>query len=294
MNKFFHRIASNAYKAMAWPAILLFSIFFLFPLTQSIWLSLTDWNGFSTPYFIGIENFISFFSDKRAIADVRHTLQYGLITPVFLNLFGLLYALLLDQKLRCKSAARVIVCLPAIVSPLMIGYIWLLVLRPDGGALRDIMNWLGMGGLFKVWLSNPRTAMWTIIVINVWQNLGSVMIIYLAGMQSIPQELGEVCVIDGAITWQRFRYVTLPLLIPSIKINVIMNVINSLAVFDSVVALTDGGPGYNTETLSIFIYRMSFGAKTGYATAVALILFVIILLPTLVIYRYLAKKNVEM
>lgn len=288
------KISRNSYKLMIMPAVILFCVFFLYPLTQGIGISLTNWDGMSTPKFIGIKNFVDFFGDKRAIQDVIHTIKYGMITPLCMNVLGFLYALLLDQKLKGKGIARVIVYLPAIVSPLIIGYVWLLVLRPDGGALRDIMNFIGMGGLFKNWLSMPTAALNTIIVINVWQNVGSVMIIYLAGMQSIPTELTEVSCIDGANFWQYVRYVMLPLLIPSIKINVITNIIGSLAVFDSVIALTKGGPGYHTETLSVFIYRMSFGAKTGYATAVAIILFVIILIPTAISFRILSKKDVEM
>lgn len=291
---FIKRKRRNIYKLMILPAVILYSVFFLYPLTQGIGISLTDWDGVSTPHFIGVQNFVRFFHDGRARQDVLHTLQYGLITPLLMNIVGFLYALLLDQELRGVKIVRVIVYLPAVVSSLIIGYIWQIVLRPDGGALHDIMNFLGMGGLFQNWLSMPAAAMNTIIAINVWQNVGSVMIIYLAGMQSIPSELMEVSCIDGADYWQRVRYVLLPLLIPSMKINIITNIINSLAVFDSVIALTKGGPGYHTETLSIFIYRMSFGTKTGYATAVAVILFVIIMIPAVAALRILAKKEVEM
>ena len=280
---------------MALPAILLFIMFFLYPLSQGIWLSMTSWDGFSKEIeFIGLANFSRFFSDKRAIEAVSHTLHYGLIVPVGMNILGLLYALLLDQKLKGKNVARVIVYLPAIVSPLIIGYIWKLVLRTDGGALKDIMTFLGMGSLFRGWLSYPKDAMWVLIIINIWQHVGGVMIIYLAGLQSIPQELYEVSTIDGANYWQNLRNITMPLLIPAIKINVITNLIGSLAVYDSVVALTEGGPGYATESISLLIYRLSYGAHTGYATAISLILLVIIMIPTLAIFSLLTRRNVEM
>jgi raffinose/stachyose/melibiose transport system permease protein len=169
-----------------------------------------------------------------------------------------------------------------------------LVLRRNGGAVHDIMKFAGLGNYFKVWLTDPKQAMWVIIIVNVWQHVGGAMIIYLAGMQSIPQELFEVSRLDGANYFQNLFSIILPLLIPAIKINVIMNVIGSLAMFESVMALTEGGPGYATETLSIFIYRNTFGANTGYATAVALILFVITAIPTLFLFQMLNKRNVEM
>ncbi|MDR1560304.1 MAG: sugar ABC transporter permease [Clostridiales bacterium] len=279
---------------MAVPALLLFVMFFIYPLTQGIGLSLTDWDGFSpSKNFIGLANFQRFFTDKRAVAAVQHSIQYGFIVPIGMNILGFIYALLLDQKLVGKNVARVVVYLPAIVSSLIIGYIWKIVLFTDGGALKDIMTFLGVGHLFRSWLSYPQEAMWVVIIINIWQHAGSVMIIYLAGMQSIPQELFESSTIDGANYWQNLFNITMPLLIPAIKINVITNLINSLAVYDSIVALTEGGPGYATESVSMLIYRLSYGSHTGYATAIALILLVIIMIPTLFVFSALNKKSVE-
>lgn len=294
MTRVFRKIRRNYHQAMIIPAIVLFSVFFLYPLARGIGISLTNWKGYGEAKYVGLSNFIHFFSDKRAKSDMFNTLHFGLVTPLLMNVLGLAYALLLDEKLKGRGIARVIVYLPAIISPLIIGYIWLIVLRRDGGALHDIMNAFGLGAYFKQWLSSPKEAMRVVILINVWQKTGSVMIIYLAGMQSIPQELYEVAHIDGANGRQRFTYITLPLLIPSIKINVITNMIGCLCAMDSIVALTDGGPGYSTETLSLFIYRMTYGSNTGYATAVALILFFLILVPTFFSYRMLGKRDVEL
>lgn len=294
MKNLMSSVRSNAHQMMLLPAVLLFSVFFLYPLARGIGLSMTDWNGFSQANFIGFANFKRFFTDSRAVGAWSNTLVFGLITPALMNIFGLLYALLLDQKLAGKNVARVIAYLPTIISPLIIGYIWLIVLRRDGGALHDIMRFIGMERFFRQWLSLPGQAMGTIILINVWQKVGSVMIIYLAGMQSIPIELYEVGKIDGVNYRQNFRYITLPLLTPAIKINVVTNIIACLSIMDSVVALTDGGPGYYTETMALFIYRMTYGNNAGYATAVALILFITILFPTVFAYRLLTAKNVEM
>lgn len=294
MTHVLNKIKRNKHQAMLFPAIALYSMFFLYPLIRGVGISMTNWNGYGEAQFVGLANFIHFFSDKRAVGDVIHTLQFGLITPLLMNILGMALALLLDEKLKGRGVARVIVYLPSVISPLIIGYVWLIVLRRDGGALHDIMRAVGLGSYFKQWLSNPKTAMPLVILINVWQKVGSVMIIYLAGMQSIPSEIYEVARIDGANGVQKFIHVTLPLLIPSIKINIVTNIISCLCAMDSIVALTDGGPGYYTETLSLFIYRMTYGSNTGYATAVALILFVIVLIPTILSYRFLGKRDVEM
>jgi raffinose/stachyose/melibiose transport system permease protein len=287
-------LTQNIHKAMAVPAILLFSFFFILPLLQGVGISLTDWDGFSAPSFIGIKNFIDFFSDGRAIKSLLNTLHYGFVTPILLNIAGLFLALLLDKPLRGRNAARVLIYMPGVISALAIGYIWRIVLMREGGAINEIMSFFGLGQYFKVWLSSPDQAMWVIILVNVWQHSGGAMIIYLAGLQTIPHELYEVSCLDGAGYWQNFINIVLPLLIPAIKINVIINLIGSLAVHDSVVALTEGGPGFHTETLALYIYKMAFSTKTGYATAVALIMFVVIAIPTMLTYRFLSSKNVEM
>jgi raffinose/stachyose/melibiose transport system permease protein len=294
MVKPWEKFSQKLYLGMALPAIILFSVFFIFPLIQGIGISLTDWNGFSRPHFVGFQNFVDFFKDKHALNDMRVTLIFVLVTPLLMNITGLFHALFLDSKMAGRNILRVIVYLPSIISALVMGYIWVLVLRRSGGAVHDIMTAIGLESYFKVWLTDPKQAVWVIVIVNVWQHAGGAMIIYLAGMQSIPQELYEVSKLDGATYFQNLWFITMPLLIPAIKINVIMNVIGSLAMFESVMALTQGGPGYATETLSIFIYRNTFGANTGYATAVALILFVITAIPTLILFRMLHARNVEM
>jgi raffinose/stachyose/melibiose transport system permease protein len=132
-----------------------------------------------------------------------------------------------------------------------------------------------------------------LILVNVWQYAGMTMVIYLAGLQAIPGELYEAAKMDGASSMGRFRYVTIPLLIPSIRINVVTNIIGSLSVFDIVMSLTGGGPGYSTETLSIYIMRMCYGSKTGYSTAVAMIMFFIILVPVLISMRLTRTKSMD-
>jgi raffinose/stachyose/melibiose transport system permease protein len=275
---------------MAVPAFLLFALFFLYPLSQGIWMSLTDWDGISRANFIGVQNFIDFFNDERAISDIRNTLIFALGSAPLLNIVGLAYALLMNAKFKGKSIARAMIYLPAIISPLIMGYIWYMLLQPNRGFVFHALELIGKTSWLGNWLGDYTACMVVLVCVNVWQYAGMTMVIYLAGLQNIPEELYESAKIDGASCWNSFRYVTLPMLLPSIRINVVTNIIGSLAVFDIVMALTEGGPGYATETLSIYIMRMCYGSKTGYSTAVAIIMFFIILIPVM-ISMYLTREK---
>lgn len=288
-----NRINLNLHKFMAIPAMLLFGIFFIYPLLQGIGLSFTDYNSISSPKFIGLQNFINFFKDDRARNDVVNTLFFALACAPLLNIFGFLYALVLDKNFKGKGIVRAIVYLPAVISPLIMGYIWYFILQPGRGFLPVIGKALHLGLGNLNWLGDRYTALWVLVIVNVWQYVGMTMVIYLAGLQSIPQEMYEASKIDGAGYLQTLWFVTLPLMIQSIKINVITNIIGSLSVFEIIMALTDGGPGYNTESLSIYIMRMCYGSFTGYSTAVAIILFFIILIPVLISLKYMSTKEYE-
>lgn len=288
------KINTNLHRVMAIPAIMLFALFFIYPLTQGIGISLTDSNGMTEPSFVGFQNFIDFFQDDRAKTDLYNTVFFALGSAPLLNIFGLLYALLLDRPYRGKAIVRAIVYLPAVISPLIMGYIWYFILQPQRGFLYHVFEKLNLQAMDGNWLGDSSTALKVIILVNVWQFVGMTMIIYLAGLQSIPQEIYEASRIDGAGYFTTLRYITLPLLYPSIQINVVTNIIGSLSVFEVIIALTEGGPGYSTESLSIYIMRMLYGSFTGYSTAVALVLFVMIIVPVLLFLKLTRKHEIEM
>ncbi len=283
---------------MALPAFLLFTVFFIIPVFRGIAFSFTDWNGIAQARFTGLHNFVAFFSDERAIGDVATTLLFALGSAPLLNLFGLAYALLLDQQFRGRNAVRTAVYLPAVISPLIMGYVWYFLIQPERGFVPRLLAALSAGHAagaanaaapaFNWFLSKPG-ALAVLVLVNVWQYVGMTMVIYLAGLQAIPPSLSEAAAMDGARWFTTFRRVTIPLLAPSIRVNVITNIIGSLSVFDIVVSLTGGGPGYSTESLSLYIMRMVFGGFTGYSTAVAIILFFIIMIPVLLSLRFLRK-----
>lgn len=287
-------IHNNLHKYMAVPAILLFAVFFIYPLTQGLGVSLTDSNGMTTPNFIGLKNFADFFQDERAKQDVRNTLLFALGSAPLLNLFGFLYALVLDRHFKGKALVRALVYMPAVISPLIMGYIWYFILQPERGFMFRILQPLHVGFADSNWLGDRSSALIVLIVVNVWQYVGMTMIIYLAGLQSIPPELYEASKIDGAGYWTTLRYVTIPMLYPSIKINVVTNIIGSLSVFEIIIALTDGGPGYSTESLSIYIMRALYGSFTGYSTAVAIMLFILIIIPVVIYLWFMKRREFEM
>ncbi len=287
-------ISTNLHKFMAVPAILLFAMFFIYPLTQGIGISLTNWNGVSEAKFVGMQNFVDFFHDDRAKHDLYNTLFFALGSAPLLNIFGLVYALILDRNFKGKGVVRAIVYLPAVISPLIMGYVWYFILQPRRGFLYHILENLNLGFMNTNWLGDSSSALKVLVLVNVWQFVGMTMIIYLAGLQSIPAELYESSKIDGAGYFATLRSITIPLLYPAIQINVVTNIIGSLSVFEIIVALTDGGPGYSTESLSIYILRMLYGSFTGYSTAVALILFVIIVIPVIIFMRLTKSREIEM
>ena len=282
----------NWTQFMSFPALLLYSIFFIYPLLKGVGMSLTDWDGMGEANFVGFSNFSRFFQDSRAIGDIRTTLIFAAGSALLLNLVGLGYALLMEQPFRGRSAARVIIYLPAIISPLIMGYIWYFLLQPGRGFIYHAAEQMGTTFFLGKWMNDYPTTMAVLIFVNVWQYAGMTMIIYLAGLKNISPDIREAALMDGAGPWQRFTRVTFPLLMPAIRINVVTNIIGSLSVFDIIMSLTEGGPGYATESLSIYIMRMCYGSRTGYSTAVAMILFLIILIPVL-ISLYLTRGKGE-
>lgn len=289
-----NKLNTNLHKFMAVPAILLFAVFFIYPLTRGVGISLTDWNGVTEAEYIGLQNFFEFFKDDRAKHGLYNTIFFALGSAPLLNIFGFLYALILDRNFIGKGFVRAIVYMPAVISPLIMGYVWYFILQPQRGFLYHVLENAHLGFLNANWLGDSSMTLKVLVIVNVWQYVGITMIVYLAGLQSIPGQLYESAKIDGAGYLATLKHITIPMLYPAIKINVVTNIIGSLAVFDIIVALTDGGPGYSTESLSIYILRMLYGSYTGYSTAVALILFVIIIIPVFVFLQLTKSREIEM
>jgi raffinose/stachyose/melibiose transport system permease protein len=231
--------------------------------------------------------------DRNVWITIKNTIIYGFGSTFFQNILGLAYALFLDSKIRGKGLVRTIVYLPVIISPLIMGYIWYFFFQYDGGAVNDAISLFGYEAVD--WLSKGPTAVWLITFVNTYQYMGTAMIIYLAGLQSIPKDYYEAASIDGASGLKKFKNVTLPLLMPSITINILINIIGGLKLFDVIVAMTNGGPGYASSSISTMMYNLYFARQdAGYAAALGNTMFLMIAVVSLLALFYLRKKEVKM
>lgn len=281
--------------AFVLPAVLLYLFFFIYPSIQSFYYALTDWNGIDPNYqFVGMDNFLNLINDSRFRAAFQNTFFYALGLTLGQSIVGLILALLVQTGLKGQSFFRSIFFSPQIMSLLAIGYIWAYIYDPSIGSLNTILNNLGLSGLAMNWLGNMDLALWSVIAVSIWQGAGWCMIIFLANLQSIPKELYEAASIDGAGAFKQFRHVTFPLLGPAITITIVTGMIVGLKAFDLIMAMTKGGPGYVTESISTVMYDTAFNRNLfGEAQAMGIVMFVIIFIITMVQLTVLKKREVD-
>ncbi len=265
------------------PWVIGFLVFTLGAMAYSFGLSLFDTDLLSKTDFVGLGNYRQLVGDPLFHQSLRVTLVYTAIVVPFGTVIALVLALMLNQKLRGVSIWRTVYYLPAVVSGVAVALIWNWVLNPQAGLLNQALGWFGIAG--PRWFADEHWAIVGLALISLW-GTGTNMLLYLAGLQSIPTELQEAARIDGAGAWRTFFAVTLPLLTPTIFFNVVINIINSFQVFTNAYVLTQGGPNNATLTLVVFLYRQSFQLfHFGYASAIAWVVFAIILVLTLLLVR---------
>lgn len=271
------------------PALLVYAVVVLYPSISGVLYAFTDWSGIGAEKsFVGLANFAAILKDEQAMGSLGNTLLLTVAILFVQNGVGLLLALGVHAKLKSKALLRVVFFAPVVVSPVMVAFLWKYIYNPDPSAGLN-----GLLGLEVDWLGDPSVALWSIAGMVVWQYAGYSMVIFLAGLEGVPRELHEAAMIDGASTWQRFRYVTWPLLAPAVTINMMLSTIGGLKLFDQVFAATNGGPGYATETLSTVLYKQAFVfGKFGYSTAVALVLALFVAAVSLVQLYYLRSREV--
>jgi raffinose/stachyose/melibiose transport system permease protein len=250
---------------------LLFSV--AVPSVQGAIYAFTDWNGLSADWnFIGLENFADMLSDPLARTAIFNSLLLTLITTVGQNVIGLLLALALSSRIRARGFLRVLIFAPCVVTPVVVAFLWQYILLPDG-PLNGMLNAIGMGWATQTWLGDPQLALISISFVILWQMSGAVMVIYIAGLQSVPDELLEAAALDGAGPVRRFFAVTLPALRPAVVIATLLCIVGGLKTFDQVWVMTRGGPGVSSQVLSTAIYQTAFlRGDFSYATALALVL----------------------
>ncbi|WP_248930872.1 carbohydrate ABC transporter permease [Paenibacillus hamazuiensis] len=274
------------------PALILFALFIFYPFLKGIQISFTNWDGYSQEYkWIGFANYERMTTDPDIGKVIWNTFIYGIGSTILQNIVGLAYALFLNRSLATRGLTRTIVYLPVIISPLIMGYIWYFFFQYQGGAINDILL------LFQEkpanLLGDSDLNVWIITFVNTYQYLGIAMVIFLAGLQSIPRDYYEAATIDGAGSYARFCHVTWPLLAPSFTVSMVLNLIGGLKLFDVITALTNSGPGYASASLSTLMYQLYFGRQdAGYAASIGNLMFAIISVVSIFALMYLRRREV--
>lgn len=280
----------SAYFLFTVPAVLLYLIFFAFPVVSGIYYSLTDWNGISPTYqFIGLQNYLIAFQDKLTMAAVGRTFWYTIVMTLLVTALATLLAVLLNQKLKLHSFWRVTYFFPAVMSSITIGLIFNQIYYH---VVPMVGKALGIALLSKNPLSNRNLAMWAIMLIQVWKETAVPTVLILAGMQSISSDLYEAATIDGATRRQAFWSITLPLVKPTIGVAALMSIRSGLMVFDYVKATTNGGPANATTTIAVSIYKHAFtDMKFAYSSAESIMIFIVIMLVALVQIKLVQERD---
>lgn len=253
----------------------------------------TDWSGIGTFEWIGLDNFVRIFQDPTQIGAVTNTLFLAFASVILSNIAGLGLALGLNRGLKSRYVLRVLFFMPVVLSPLAVSYVWKFIFDFNG-PINGVLRAAGLGEFAKAWVADPTWAIWTVLIVIVWQNTGFAMVIYMAGLAAVPVEVEEAAAIDGATLWQRFWHVTLPAIRPAVAIATTLGLVNGLRVFDQIMALTGGGPAGVTETLATQVYKESFAlGNFGYGAALALVLTVIILVFAVIQQRVTSGRSEE-
>ena len=262
-----------AYLLLA-PAVFVLLALSIYPLIHAVSLSFQIGSGGATRW--GFNNFTRLFSDQFFLAAISHILVFAAAALTLEFLLGLALAVLLNRKIRGRSFFRAGLLVPMMLPAVVVGVVWRLMLNPDFGAVNGTLKGIGVNTSALTWTSSPTLAMLSIIAVDVWQWTPFMFLILLAGLQAIPQEPYEAALIDGSTAWQTFRHVTLPLLKPAILVALLLRTMDLLRVFDQVFILTEGGPGFATEMISLYIYRTAFRfSNFGYAAAMSFVLLLI-------------------
>ena len=291
------RISADGRRARtAWlfltPAILVLTAFTLYPMVQAVYLSLTDYNLIRVAEWVAIDNYLELVGDPAFWNAFGNTLFYAVVVTPATVILALMFAVMLNQRFAGRAFARTAIFLPFIVSLGIIAIAWAFLLDPNIGLLS---YWLGFIGIEaeQGWLSDPRYAMAAVMIVGVWKNVGFYMVIYLAGLQSIPEDVYEAARLDGAGPVQRFRSITLPLLSNQTLLVSVLALIATLQTFDQIYVMTRGGPFFRTETLVMLIYREGFQElRFGYASAISFVLVVFVFILSMIQFGYLRRKQV--
>jgi len=276
-------------------AIILYSLFMVIPGLMGFYLSFTDWNRYSPEInFVGLKNFVLIFSRQNYWHSISNTIIFTIVTIALKTAIALMLALLLSRGLkRFFNFHRVIIYLPAIIPMLIVGIVFKSVLHPTTGVLNEFLRGIGLNFLAQRWLTNPDIALYSVIFVDTWKGVGFIMVIFIAGLQAIPSEYYEAAQLDGANKWNELWKITLPLLMPTLTVTTVLNLLYGLKVFDIVWVLTNGGPGYATETVYTVVFKEFSKGRYGVSTALSTLLFAIMAICGYWLIRAMHKQELE-
>jgi ABC-type sugar transport systems, permease components len=264
------------------PGMLVFFVFFIVPSLMGFYFAFTDLDAsFKVTRFVGFDNFVTLYDNPSNLLAFKNTFIFAVVTTVFKIGLGLLLAILANQRLKSRLLLRSVLFFPVILSTIAVAIAFKAIYHPSTGILNVFLRAVGLDSLAMNWLTDPALVMYSISFVEIWKWTGFSMMLFLAALQSMPQEVTEAAKIDGASSWQHFRFITLPMLTPVMNTNVILSVIGGLKVFDVVYALTGGGPGNASNVINTAVFKAFAAGRNGEATAANLVLFVLILIAVL-------------
>lgn len=279
------------------PAFIFYFLFIIVPTISSVYYSFTSWDGISpTIRFIGLRNFQEILTGNRFHNAFKNTVILTVFISIIENFVALGLALLVDHVVRLKNLFRSLFYIPVLLSGIVSGFIWKIMYNYNFGTFNAVLSMLGKEEWRQHWVDGtPTMALIMIGVVLIWKGSGYYMIIYLASLQGVPTDIVEAGRIDGAGSWQIFRHITLPLISGAFTINFTLSLIGGLKVFDQIAVMTDGGPGFATETLVYLLYKVGFSeGRQGFGTAVGLVLLFIIVVLNTIQQKFLRSKEVQL
>lgn len=295
MNKKKKGFDKTAFAFIA-PAFIFFTLFIIVPTVSSVYYSFTSWDGISPNVkFIGLANYKEIFTSSRFANALKNTVILTVFISILENAFALILALIVDNVRWGKNFFRSSFYIPVLISGIVSGFIWKIMYNYNFGTINSILQSIGLGQYKQDWLGNTALTLLMIGVVLVWKGAGYYMIIYLASLQSVSPDLIEAAEIDGANAWQRFKSITIPMISGAFTINFTLSLINGLKVFDQINVMTDGGPGFTSETLVYLLYKVGFNeGRQGFGTAVGIALLFIIIVLNEIQQRFLKSREVQL
>lgn len=274
--------------------MVIFGIFFIIPNILNFVYAFTDWTSYSSTIdFVGFDNLAYLFGNGTLWEALRITLTYAIAAALLQNLIGLGLAVALEPDSRTNRIARSVYFLPLLLSPLAVGYVFQGLLQQDG-PVNELLSFLTGTEVGILWLGSPDWSIWVVILIHVWKWTGLTVLVYIAGLKSVPQEYIEASILDGAGFWRRLRSVTLPLIGPAVTFNAAVSVIGAMNAFDIVLATTQGGPANSTRLLNVYLFQQYGQGFFGEATAMSLTLFLVVTLLGVPLVIWLRRREVQL